>query len=374
MVSFSYRVAALTNDVKMLEARLHVAKTPAEDMMMSLNSLVKNNKGLFKSDRQAAFLYKASKRFKIAPALPGKSEIQAWGRAFMREPDAVLMMADALDPRFGRKDPTKIRWYGYAYVLDGAGVVARAKLKMRHETGQATGVKGTDWQRPANLDAPVLYDQGAAKKKLEQQVKKNQPIIDKIRSVPDYENIDILQSFLDQLLRGRELSPGQLGVLRKYVSVDVGDPAEWKKQYEEALSLIDKKLVKPALAVFRSGKIHESWDPGYYITEISQGWEKFKRKPQIDGDVSADLSELSRLAGDAGWKKPAGVTGMLDAVARLHQAAKKGQKAPRTALRALPAARKLLEWLRALSPKVIEGYWLKTFVGERPDPLRGWKP
>jgi hypothetical protein len=143
-----------------------------------------------------------------------------------------------MDRRFGHIDPSKIRYYAYAYVLDGAGVVASARVKLQHpKAGENSepipvGIEETFFERKE--PAQHLYDASAEERAHAEKVKGNSAMIEQIKSLPEYENKDILQSFVQQLEEGKLLSPAQLGVLRKFMPVEVGNVQEWIKMRDES--------------------------------------------------------------------------------------------------------------------------------------------
>lgn len=352
--------------------RLLQAGLSGEEIMKSFSWLMKSKDGQFASENQAKFLWHAAKDVGFHPSF-----LDSWAHHFHTGENSYAVVLMALDPRFGRGDVSKRRYYAYAYVVDGAGVVAAAKVKVQHpKAGDADqqpnpeSIGETVFQRKE--PAPEKYNGAAAERAHAEKVKGNKALIDEIQKLPAYEDQEILRSFVDQLEAGRLLSPAQLGVLRKFMPVNVGNPDEWKVMASESWALTESKLIQPALKFFEDKakfKEHEGID--YVVKEIRDGWSSFKSRPHATPEVSSSMY-INELAGVAGWKKPAGVTGYRDVLFKMNQLAKGGQKAPRSALKFVGVCQHFHSWLKSLSSSAIEHglakryeTWLRTSPQEK---------
>lgn len=231
-----------------------------EDIARSLTGLIRYNGGLFKSERQAAFL--------MTRLLFDSSKARKWAKKYEKKAKTSVTKAVATQiflEGFGYKDPSKRRYSVRYYLVDGAGVVAAAKVRPSYDSSNQHWELLTDDTEELFVRkgrAPVLFDPEAAQKAREKERRKNlrenAPLIEKIKSSPEYEYQDILQSFVDQLESGRTLSPKQMRIVRKYVkdTVDVGDVAEWEKMIEDLDQLIMKKYVKPMKRFWRKYQRH----------------------------------------------------------------------------------------------------------------------
>lgn len=340
--------------VRVAERYLLSSLTP-EDLIRSLNGLIKSKGGQFSSDRQAKFLWQAAKSF--AKAVP--SFVELWAHRFHTGENSFSTLIMTFDPRFGRSDPTKIRYYAYAYVIDGAGVVAAAKVKIAHPKGgvgqaEPESIGETIFERKE--PATPLYDHAEFERAEEEKVRKNKPMIDEIKKLPGYDDQEILQSFVQWLETGRPLTPGQLGVLRKFMPVEVGNVGEWKVMRDESFHLTEHKLVEPVLKFYNEllhkVKPEEKDGVEYMLKEVHDAWAEFKAAPKINFEVYHGMY-ANELAEVAGWKKPSGVTGFYDVLAKMDQLVKRGQKAPRTALKFVSVMQHFHTWLKSLSASAV---------------------
>jgi hypothetical protein len=320
--------------------------------LKSLNALCKFNGGLFKSDKQARFLWQVLKTFETPfarrwAASHGDHDANTYGCELV-----------VVDERFGKSDPSKVRYYGAVFLLDGQGVKAAAKLKIQHPKAgetQATVASADPPYFVRDTAGPVLHDQMAIDRERDARARENMPMIEKIKALPDFERQEILQSFVEQLEAGKKLTPGQLVVVRKFMPVELtNDPDAWKRLYVDTLRDFDDKVMAPSLKVMQKWEPILGWYAGYSVEQFKD-WEEVKRKPTVNGDVSRFGG--NQIAQDLGWKKPNGVTGIVDILARLAQLAKGGNKAPRSAVKALRAIEDFVEWLKGQSAAKTEHFF-----------------
>jgi hypothetical protein len=195
------------------------------EVLKSLSYLAKRNHGHWKSEKQARFLLN-----KMDDPLFKDRAAEAWAHRKGLEGHAF---GEMIDLGYGRTDPSKIRYAGVVYVVDGGGIVYKGKVKVVHpKKGQGSAY--LDWgnvkdefvrRRPPELFVDL-------KAELRAKVARNQPDIDLIKSIPGWETKDILMDFMRQLERGYALSLKQRAVLQKMMperNLFLGDKENWKK-------------------------------------------------------------------------------------------------------------------------------------------------
>lgn len=347
-------------------ARFLVATDPTADLINSLNRLIKKG-GLFVSKRQAAFLWNAVRGHGASPAF-----LHSWAQPYLTTVNSYATVLMAIDERFARGDKSKVRYYAFAYVIDGAGIVASAKVKVAHPKGDEiaavpSGIESTIFERTESATESYDHTQAererAERERVHQvQVAKNQEMITRLKHLQDTnqetQDNPIIQSFIEQLEAGRTLSPAQLGLLRKFMEVKIDD-SKWKTMRDESFELTEERVIKPAIQFFRSAEI-----PGFAFAQdaardIETGWKHFKAKPTSNVELNLP-QEFTRLPEQAGWRKPAGVIGFLSLLAKMDTLAKKGEaKAPRTLLKLVRPMQNYHDWLKRLSPLA-----LPRFLGQ----------
>lgn len=218
------------------------------DFMRTLNTIAKQG-GTWKSEKQARFILDTvdGSRWEASPPA------QKWAKA-NRMGGEYLAFADQRIQGFGRSTASKIRLTGRLYALDGGGVVSIAKVPYQHQTQSSQGFQ-PDWDRteivfrrtkkPSIVVDPRGERAAAAKK--------NAPMIAKLKMIPNWEEKDIIVSFIGQLEAGGKLSVKQMGIVNNMLPpelVERGDVQHWKEQYAKFQDLLAKKVL-PAIAQAR---------------------------------------------------------------------------------------------------------------------------
>lgn len=265
-----------------------------EDVSKTLNNLAKRNNGLWKSEKQARFILQQLKMkvFKDRAA-------EAWARQHKYKGHAFSHVR--VDPRFGRRDPTKIRYIGNVYVVDDGGVVAKGRLKITHpKKGEGFsfhvewGTVKVEFERKKIPTISVDVDA-----ELRAKVEKNMPDINLIKSIPGWEHKDILVSFVRQLEAGRTLTPPQMGIVQKMApqgTVSL-NKEEWKEAWEKYKKLVGS-VVLPALKDFFVD-FERSQEKKWKELE-GQGQEgkrkmMYMRKPDVEGKKVAFNAAIQRM-------------------------------------------------------------------------------
>jgi len=329
-----------------------------QDMMKSLNSLAKYNGGKFKSPAQAKFLYRNLQDtwFKPNPL------VKQWARPYLKGPNDMAVMVTDRIQGFGTRTASKVRYYGFAFVVDGGGVVARAKLKVRagrgkeadsHHGGEVIGVEQTTFERDG--DAPTLYDAHGERKAMEARAKKQAPLIAKIQSIPTYQDDDFLQSLVAQLQTGRELSPAQDRVLAQKIPHEMRGQDKYKELYREGLQVLERIVgeIREAMTVVakaeidqRSKEASEAFGGG-----ILEGWEHWKRRPSINSDLGG-TSSLANILDSLGWdeskQRKAGQMWTVAYLTAVKQLATKGAKASKRATKMAYGGELFVNWLKTV--------------------------
>lgn len=306
------------------------------DMTKSLNSLLKYNGGLFKSPAQARFLHNALRGSENDAA-------KAWGRPYMTSPDALAVGFSFMMEGFGQKDVGRRRFYGWLYVVDGAGVVAAAKAECDHATGKLLGAKETIFERKG--DAPALYTKPAERPAPTVDTK----LVEEIKAHPDFDNSQLLMSFVQQLEKGRTLSPAQLALLKRNFGmggVSLGIDTERYARLYEKLSGEIQKFYKALIDVLGEVKKIDMGERLYdqAITMLEEDLAAAKKKKMLlkyrDYDtITWYLRDVFDLPVGPGMEGPVGF------LARCGILATKGDAAPKTTLKAVKPLEKFERWL-----------------------------
>lgn len=223
----------------MLSEELHRAlnEDVEDDIAKSLYSLIKYNDGLWKSDRQARYLLPTIRMLRNARA-------QQWADRAGFKGTAIAWMKRI--EGFGRKTVSKIRYSATLFVVDDGGVVMSGRPKVNHVKNDEGNFDidydhvDIKWKR--EKEPTIKVDIDAEKR---EQVKKNQPTIAMIKSIPDWEDKDILQSFMDQLLAGKPLSPKQQMIVQKMSpepEAMLGGKESWQEAWDNYKQLLINML------------------------------------------------------------------------------------------------------------------------------------
>lgn len=380
----------------------------------SLDKLIKTKGGLFASPKQAAYLWRWAKalnaemRRDLKNASGGRfneAVIDQWGAPYEKGSNAFTLVTAYRLTQSGRKDLSKMRFYGSAYVIDGSGVAAAGKLSFQYDYGDESGnlwvwPDGVQTTFVRDAAATELYDAAGAEAEMTRRIEQNRPMIDRIKELDAYQNPDargneILNSFVKQLEQGKDLSPAQRGVLRKFMSdVSLGDDSAWTARRDAMFEATEDKVIKPYLAGVQRGtqKLrrivpHPSQADSQrnYVDfaetvhgEVKQEWSAFKRRPTKDLALLGRLRTIAdSLVEEARFPRTQ-TNGLFDILMRADQLAKKGQKAPATALKQSWAIDKAQQWLEAVTPHKIQelGEQYASAPAEsltQPDPFSSFK-
>lgn len=219
-------------------------------LFRSIDSLVKRNDGLWKSEKQGKFLLDSINETRFQ-----SHDATAWAQR-QRIPFMKVAYYQSGMSGFGHRDPSKIRMRGMVYLFDQGGVVLRGKVKIIHPKG-GEGNFDPDWshveinfRRPANVQPGILV--GDPDLHLKQQIKKNKPTIDLIKSIPHWEEKDILDSFMYQLSKGYTLSPAQVSVVKRMTpdGFSLSDRQQWEENFTTLIDNIVKKMIPAKVKLY----------------------------------------------------------------------------------------------------------------------------
>ncbi len=238
---------------------LTVSAPALQDLAKSLNMLAKANGGRFKSEKQAEFLFTTLKGYQ-------DPTMTAWAAPFLGGPGFGFYTLTK-DERYGKVDTSKIRYYGFAYAVDGAGVAAIARIDVQHPKGDLAlefkGIGATSFQRTG--DAPVLFDPN----------RKEAPpaVADPSAATPDM--------------------------------------VMWRGLMEEAFHLFEHKVMH----AFYEAKSDSA-------SVYKHTWEAFKRNPTRYNPMD-DLAafDMPLAMEGAGWKMPYGAKGPYNFFIRMNELA-----------------------------------------------------
>lgn len=344
----------LLHGVTLIESGMTQQTTDVE-LMQSLNALVKSNGGRFKSPAQARFLYK-----KLDYAGYKQSAPQHLAQQWVKNPNDILVGLSGRIESFGKRTASKVRYYGFVYVVDGGGVVMRAKAKVQAGKGtgaesqfggQIVGVEAPNFVREG--DAPTLYDAHGERKAMEARAQKHAPLISKIQSIQGYQGNNFLQSLVGQLQTGHELSAGQERALARMMPYESTKSGSYQEKYQAALKDLEnvmsfaKKAKEQILAdASVSEQIKEA--ATWYIDTAVRGFDDWRKRPTYAAEVSG-AGILNNFLFDLGWRKKARRGWSVSLLWALGQVAKKGTKAGKNATQLSGEGVQFADWLAGVT-------------------------
>lgn len=201
------------------------------DLLKSFNTLAKYNDGLWKSEKQGKFLWSWADG---DDSFRGGKDAVSWARQTgwydPKDKRQRVLQFTFLMEQFGRRDPTKVRYYGTYVLVDGTGVLAIAGFKVKHskqgdESPYLEAIPGTAktrFVRDRKVVPPINVDPaGDEARRQAKQLKENEPIIKAIESIPDWQDQRIFVDFRDRLLAGGTLTPNMMRVVERNVPLPV---------------------------------------------------------------------------------------------------------------------------------------------------------
>jgi hypothetical protein len=248
------------------EALADTGPVEISDTFRSLNSLARYNDGLWKSDRQARFLLN-----RISGPGYRDRAAEAWARRRGYRGQAITNIVS--DKRYGRRDISKVRYYGDVFVVDNGGIVAKGKLKINQakpkqgQYGHEVDWGGTEVEFERKKIPSIVVD---IEKERRAAVEKNQPDIDMIKSIPGWEGKDILVDFVRQLEGGHALSAAQKGVVQRLMpekDIFPGQKEDWQRLLDRYQEMMVKRLL-PAM--------QEWWVK--HEEDFQQEYDEFQKK------------------------------------------------------------------------------------------------
>lgn len=259
------------------------------ELSESLRKLAKFNDGFWKSERQAAYLL----RVLVTESKSTSPAAKRWAKGIPGyTPDAFVF--DSIESLshlgYGKRDPSKIRMMAWLFVVDDQGVLAQAKAKVRHPKGGATSEDDyrvlpetieTTFVRPRGAVGDVSVDMRGKLQQEEderqERIRANQPLIDKIKAVPYWDDKEILRSFVEQLEAGHELSERQKVTLDNIIPESVEFDAEsWRRIKGENDRILDRVVI-PVLIEGEHALAREIPDYEPADKEIRRWWSEYMR-------------------------------------------------------------------------------------------------
>lgn len=292
---------------KLFEAIISEALFDSGDALKSLNSLIKRNDGEWKSEAQAKFLLKQLK------ANYQTKEAVAWAqKQGLYHKGAIAIEVTKRIEGFGYKDPSKVRIMANVFVLDGSGVIARAKFKFKHFKKATQTAEGIDWgtgkitfqrkEEPSKKYVDIEKEEADELRKEKERKAEARKQMDLIKKIPGWEDKNIFLDFMDRLIGGWPLTPNQLAVVKENLPVAIGDKDNWKKNFESFKKLIAEKLAVPlkemeAYSLKKEIEKYQSVSP-----EIRK--RDFHSEPYVKGvdDIKEFIKEMkSQGYSSGGW-------------------------------------------------------------------------
>jgi hypothetical protein len=271
------------------------------DFYKSVNTLIKNNKGEWKSDRQGKFLLNAGKNisrhsFRSTDFKKASDIAKKMGHDHGK--NSIVVAEKIQLKEFGRKTKSKIRYHAFMTILDSGGVVYHGKVKVDHPKSEGGDFKMNfskveqKFKRDPNILPEIVVDFFNVKVD-EKMLKKVNEIRDKIEdvifgNVPDddykgdpHSDHDMIDSFRSQIKRGKTLSPKQMIIFNKIASkfgekeadIGLGDKSEWKSDFNKILNFM-KKLGDVLLDIRKDDDSYDNDEIRKGITDFINDYKK----------------------------------------------------------------------------------------------------
>lgn len=244
---------------------------PADEIVKTLNGLIKSNNGLWKSEKQAQFI--------LRHVDSSQSDLaKRWARTVREyKPKEHLVYHAATSLGFARMRRDKVRYVSWFFLIDDQGVVLRARGEVNHAKGdretEFSASAETNWKRPRNVSG-LSFDLSGDKKRKEaerqRQIEKNKDVIDLIKKIPNWNKQDIFVDFIDKLKAGFTLTPRQMTTITNNLpSDDLELPEDPEKALSEFYDAVTKKLVPAWEKAYRKAGAPENGK------EIKEVWKRF---------------------------------------------------------------------------------------------------
>jgi hypothetical protein len=348
------------------------------DFLKTVYALIKHNDGKWKSEKQARFLLNTFKH-------QSGREVSNWAKenhpGFDPKKQMAVVFMRPIEG-YGTVTASKRRYSALIAIVDGGGIVATYKPKVKHatKTDRQERVLYDDvepkWKRASGEKSEHQVDLKAEEEKAWQekkkQLKENEPHIKAIEKVQDWEQDEILDSFMFQLRNGQKLSPKQLGLLRDKLpkgAVDIGDTQQWA----DTMSNVERVITDVIIPAY--SKVMDELSPGNdWQEKMTEWWSGI-----ISGKTPSDETNWqgSYLDNALSYIHPkasmyehrmgehAGYFGRLREQVNL--AVKKGNKATKKSLKFVQYATVLWRHLEGLTPEVARERFLRSLQKADPD-------
>ena len=254
------KISTFLNSLKLITADVTEDKT----LLTSFNSLAKNNKGFWKSEKQGLFLLHSIKNRTQDHAF------SSWTNGHdSLAISKTLTFHTTQDLGYGKTDVSKIRMIGWVAILDEGGIVAIAKGKVQHATGSEE--KEGDWKiipsslqttfsRPESEKPSIVVDFfGGERKKQEEtqkRVEESKPLLEKIKSIKNWMSSDFLKAMAEKVEDGIPLTPNMIQALDRIfeketgkstgMDLGIGSLEDWQKDFETIKHVV-KTVIAPVL-------------------------------------------------------------------------------------------------------------------------------
>jgi hypothetical protein len=228
------------------------------DLLRSLRTSAKYNDGLWKSEKQGVFLWK----WAAGKMIQRTRQAAAWARSTgwydAKDQKQLALQFVTVDERFGKRDPTKIRYNGAYALIDGTGVLAIASVKVKHpKAGEDTAPETipstakTTFTRSHDVVPPINVDPaGDEARRKAKQLKENEPTIKAIESIPGWEEQKIFRDFHRILMAGGTLSPNMMRVVERNLPtpvMNVGSAEDVQTKMDELDRWVERVFFPPVI-------------------------------------------------------------------------------------------------------------------------------
>lgn len=271
-----------------------------EELPRSLHGLVRSNGGRWKSEAQARFLLRLVAQVGRNPS----PEMLRWAHAQPEyDADQFVVGFTQFIEGFGHQDPTKVRYSGSLFLVDGQGVVVRAKAKVQHqrpsegeyvvqllpETAEVDFRRAEGSGHSFDIRDELRREEAETRTRIET----NRPTVEKIKAVRDWESNSFLVSIVSQLERGGTLSEKQKVMLDRIVPVDVAfDPEPWAEIVRENDRILGEMVIPALVEGERALAVRLNSED--YSDEVSRWWAGYAHSGRAgmdwgDGQGPRDL-------------------------------------------------------------------------------------
>jgi len=263
------------------------------ELVRTAYSLVKRNKGNWKSDKQALFLLDTATQLSKMVLAHDSGPAKDWLRKKGYKTDTLVALAWSQRLKgYGTRDPSKVRYSGTVVAFDEVGVVLIGTVKVVHQK------KYVKQQKGSSLDfgrVTVKYERPKSHKPTVVVNYYNRPVdsktIEVIKGIPGYQYPVILVSFLNQLNDHKKLSPKQMVTLNTFLPAPRDTGVGTKEDLQKELEMFFQVIRTKCLPVVVEASKEFGWR--HTLSDIQKDWVGFEKGSKYD--FSSSIREVQSL-------------------------------------------------------------------------------